>query len=230
MQDDYYANATIKILFSASFSEPCSIYLHSLSLMDFSDKKERINVFIIDPRLRKLSMRSTTATEIYKIPSHPISPCRARMASNAPVFKACSPSLTSPAIPIGTPKLFLTVLCHKSSPKPCTNKTGAKLRFSARIWERLPETRSPFEEYCPSNAERRFKLLFIKLWRLFSLISNMQICTEISAIQERLHMSQTLLCLWKMQKYQTEQSHSKFYLYSSQMIITTNYYSLGCIN
>lgn len=58
----------------------------------------------------------------------------------------------------------------------------------------------------------------------------MQIYTEISAVQECLNMLQILLCLWKMGKYQPEQSHCKFYLYSSQMIITTNYYSLGCIH
>lgn len=37
----------------------------------------------------------------------------------------------------------------------------------------------------------------------------MQIYTEISAIQERLRKLQTLLYLWKMQKYQTEQSRSQ---------------------
>lgn len=119
LQGDYYANATIKTLFSASFSESCSIYPHSLSLMGFSDKKERINVFVSDPTRRELSMRSTTATEIYKTPSHPSAPRCTGMTCNAPAFRACWASLTSSAVLTGTPRvLLLTVLPLTSSPNP----------------------------------------------------------------------------------------------------------------
>lgn len=60
-------------------------------------------MFIIDPSLRKPSMRSTTATEVYKIPSQPISPWRCRFDLDCSSIPGMLSSLTSSALSLGLP-------------------------------------------------------------------------------------------------------------------------------